>query len=490
MNFANIMKEEATKTHTENGALAYNTTEDALLDLFAIGGALRKRDENEIISKFNAAFNEDALLATKMLFYIGNVRGGLGERRTFRICLKWLAQNHSGIALKNLPYIALFNRWDSVFELIGTPIEPSMWQLIADTLAKDATELTSAIQSDRKPQISLLAKWLPSENASSKKTRKLAREVISKLEISPKLYRKTLSALRRTLKVVECDMSANNWENIYYPGVPSYAMKNYRQAFQRHDGERFNEFIGKVTKGEEKIHADVLYPYNLVESYLNNYHIKDYDSVIEAQWKALPDYVGDGDNIIVMADTSGSMIGRPIATAVGLAAYFAQHNKGEYHNLFMNFSDRPSFISLDEGSSLRDAILKVSRSSWGFNTNLEAAMNKILELAVKNNIPQEDMPKALCVISDMEIDHCTNRTYDYVEHLSKKFKTAGYMLPKLVFWNVDSRKDTFLTKNPYTILVSGQSASTFKTVLKNLTKNAYQTMLDTLNNPIYDCITI
>ena len=497
MNFATVMKNAATEKYTENGAKAYCTTDNALLDMFALGGAMRKRTEQDIIKKFELAFKEDALLATKMLFYIGNIRGGLGERRTFRTCLKWLAQNHSGIVLKNMPYIALFNRWDSVFELIGTPIEPSMWKLITDTLAKDATELTSAIQSNRKPQISLLAKWLPSENASSKKTRKLAREVISKLEISPRLYRKTLSALRRALKVVERDMSANNWDKIYYPGVPSYAMKNYRNAFKSHDEERFNEFIGKAVKGEEKIHSETLYPYDIFEAYTTRDGLwskptmKPYDEALEAQWKALPNYVNDGANIVVMADVSGSMYGRPLATSVSLATYFAQRNNSIFKDLYMTFTNNPHFIDISKCTTLHSALETVTNTDMGFSTDLEAAFNAILNLATNNHISQEDMPKALVVISDMEINsYMYDRNLNFVDMMKKRFESAGYKMPKLVMWNVDARHDTFLTKDNGVICVSGSSASTFKTIMRNLSKDAYQTMMDTLNDPMYDCITI
>ena len=495
MNFVNAMRNEATKKYTENGAMAYSTSGDALLDLFSIGGALRKRTEADIIEKFRLAYEDDALLATKMLFYIGNVRGGLGERRTFRICLKWLAQNHPGVALKNMPYIALFNRWDSIFELIGTPIEPSMWKLISETLAKDAFNLSESLRNSEPAQISLLAKWLPSENASSKKTRALAREVISNLEISPRLYRKTLSALRRALKIVERDMSSNNWDKIYYPGVPSYAMKNYRNAFKTHDEERFNEFIGKAVKGEAKIHSETLYPYNILEAYTNmsswSFSVRPYDEALEAQWNALPNYVNEGNNIVVMADVSGSMCGRPLATSVSLATYFAQRNQSAYKNLYMTFTDNPHFIDISDCSTLHKAIEKVGRTDMGFSTNLERAFEAILNLAIQNMIPPEDMPKALVIISDMEINsYMSSRHLDFVATMKERFRAAGYKLPKLVMWNVNARNDTFLTKDNGVICVSGSSTSTFKTIMRNLSKDAYQTMMDTLNDPMYDCITI
>ena len=500
MNFSDVIKENATRTYTENGAKAYNTTGDKLLDLFATVGALRTRTKEEIEEKFRLAFEEDNLLATKLMFYSGNIRGGLGERRTFRICLKWLANEHPKIVIKNIPLIAHFNRWDSLFELIDTSVEEAMWLYIAETLTNDILNLTVSKKMNSEPHISLLAKWMPSENASSKKTRKLAKKAISKLQITAKRYRQILSALRAQLKIVEKSMSAQEWNKINYSGVPSYAMKNYRNAFERHDSERFKEFIGAVKKGEKKINASTLFPYDLIHQYTSrsgwDFNVTNYDEVLEQQWKALPNYVDEGTEVLVMADTSGSMFygdTRPMETSVGLAIYFAQRNKGMYHNTFMTFSSTPAYYSIDEGASLKDCIQKVSRGPWTGSTNLTGAMRKILQDAISNSVAPEEMPKALVVISDMEIDvaqRWDSDKWDYTDALAEEFERAGYVMPKLVFWNVNSRNDTFLTKNKNTILVSGQSPSTFRSVLKSINKTAYEAMLEVLNDPMYDCVRI
>ena len=334
MNFANVMKKEAQTKLTENGAVAYNTLNSGLLDLFAVIGALRPQSESEIEQKFARAFNEDKLLATKMLFYAGNIRGGLGERRTFRVCLKWLAQNYPEIVIKNMANIPLFNRWDSLFILENTPAERAMWEFIK-------VQLMSDIRAMKKNQsISLLAKWMPSENASSKRTVRLAQKAMSALYMTPRNYRKALSALRKYIKVVERDMSANQWDDINYEGVPSYAMKNYRNAFAKHDAIRFSNYIASLNKGEAKINASTLFPYDLVREYVNEvwtgglyYRNGKLDSVVEAQWKALPNYIEGENNYVVMADVSDSMNGRPLMTSIGLAIYFAERNKGDYHNI-------------------------------------------------------------------------------------------------------------------------------------------------------------
>ena len=495
MNFATSVKKNTNTKLTENGARAYTTQGNALTDLFAQIGALRPRTEDEIANKYAAAFAADPLLATKMLFYAGNVRGGLGERRTFRICLKWLATNHADIVIKNAALIPHFNRWDSMFVLVGTAAEKEMWKVIADQLNSDMAAV-AASKNTRKPQpISLLAKWLPTETASAKNTRDLAFRTMRNLGLTPRAYRKVLTALRKHLKVVESTMSAREWQAIQYAQVPSYAMKNYRKAFVKHDPEGFAAYKASLIKGETKINASTLYPYDLVGQYshggYNGRNCQE-DTIVEAQWKALPDYVSGENNILIMADVSGSMYGRPMDTSVSLATYFAQHNAGPYHNLYMSFTDQPHFIELREGASLAECVRKLYSTDVGYNTNLEKAFDYILRHAIANGVSNEEMPAALVVVSDMEIDRYMHQNrMDFVDAMKTKFARYGYTLPKLILWNVEARNDTFLSKQDGVICVSGQSTSTFRELCGNLDgKTTWDIMCETLNNPMYDCVTI
>ena len=496
MNFADAVKTNTDIKLTENGARAYSTTGKALLDLFAQIGALRPRTEQEIADKYAAAFAADPLLATKMLFYAGNVRGGLGERRTFRICLKWLATNHPSIVIKNIELIPHFNRWDSLFVLIGTKAEADMWKFVAKQMNADMAAV-AASKTTRKPQaISLLAKWMPTETASSKNTRDLAFKTMRNLGMTPRSYRKVLSALRKHLKVVETSMSAQEWEAIQYAQVPSYAMKNYRAAFAKHDPDGFSAYKASLVKGETKVNASTLYPYDLVAQYTKRcgYWSRNCsaDTIVEAQWKALPNYVKGENNILVMADVSGSMSGRPMDTSIGLATYFAQHNKGDYHNLYMTFTNQPHFITLREGATLAECVSKVKGTDVGYNTNLEAAFNYILQHAISNGVSDKELPKALVVVSDMEIDrYMRQNKMDFVDAMRVKFARHGYTLPKLILWNVEARHDTFLTKQEDVLCVSGQAASTFRELCGNLDgKTAWDIMIETLGNKMYDCVSI
>ena len=265
MNFAQAMYREGTHKLTENGAFAYDSTaQGALLDLFSQVGALRPRTETEIASKFAAAFREDALLATKMMFYTGDIReGGLGERRTFRVCLRWLAEKRPDIVNKNMTLIPFFNRFDTLFTLVGTDCEKAMWELVAKTLTEDVNAMKASTGRKHVP-CSLLAKWMPSENTSSAKTRALANKAIKALRLTPRTYRRMLSALRKHIGVTECKMSAGEWTSIEYAKVPSYAMHNYGSAFAKHDYARFDAYLKSVSKGEVKINSSVLFPYDLV----------------------------------------------------------------------------------------------------------------------------------------------------------------------------------------------------------------------------------
>lgn len=490
MNFAEAAKKTTEFTLTENGAFAYNTAaQGALLDMFGVAGALRSRSEGEIIAKFKDAFAEDALLATKLLFYAGNIRGGLGERRTFQICLNWLAQNHPEIAIKNIMNVPHFNRWDILIKAyLGTDAEDQMWTVVEQQLRQDCHNYCE------KQPISLLVKWLPSVNASSKITRQMAKIAYCKLHfLNEKEYRTVLHQLREYLNVVENLMSHGRWNEINYEAVPSKAMLRYRNAYAKKDNERFREYQQKLAKGEAKINASTLYPYDLVEKYTNHgyYAQMKEDEIVEAQWKALPNYLTKPKNILVMADVSGSMSGRPMDTSVGLAIYFAERNQGDYHNLYMTFTNRPHYVQIKEKATLAQKIRQVMTTDVGYNTNLEKAFETILATAATMNVSPENMPEALVVISDMEIDNymCWYGV-DFVDEMKKRFEAKGYQFPKLILWNVEARKDTFLTQSQDVIMISGHSPSQFKALINCLDKSGYEVMLEVLNDPMYDCVTI
>lgn len=485
MNFSEVMREETKWTKTENGADCKNTTDSALLDMFASIGSMRTRSDDEIIKKFELAFQEDPLGAMRCLFYARDIRGGLGERHVFRVLLPYIAEHHKDEMINTLGFIPEYGRWDDLYSLIGTKVEPYMWEFVRTQLAQDKGTMEEGFA-----PCSLLAKWLKKADASSQNTRKLGIYTAKKLGMSVYDYKRLCNRLRKYIDVVEQKMSARQWDSINYPAVPSRAMMNYRKAFARHDGERFEEYINNVSSGKEKINSATLYPYDIVEKIL--YSHED-SKVLEAQWDNLPNYVEGEVNAIVMADVSGSMYGRPMATSIGLAMYFAERNKGAYHNLFMTFSGNPKFVEI-KGNTITQKMNFISKASWGFDTDLEAALLKILDVAIENHCSQKEMPKSLIIISDMEINRCTNQEHgeNFYDYVSRVYEEHGYKIPNVVFWNVDSMNDVFLAdKNRKGVqLVSGQSASTFKNLIGCVDKTPVEMMYSVLNSERYQAIQI
>lgn len=484
MNFSELMREEGKWTKTENGADVKNTTDSALLDMFATIGSMRSRSEDEIIKKFELAFQEDPLGAMRCLFYARDIRGGLGERRVFRVLLPYIAEKHISALVNNIELVPEYGRWDDLYSLIGTKLEACMWSEIKGQLIEDEIHMKNNMP------CSLLAKWLKKADASSRNTKKLGIYTAKKLGMSVYDYKRLCVKLRRYIDVVEQRMSENEWDSIKYPSVPSRAMMNYRNAFQRHDKERFDEYLNKVKSGEQKINSSTLYPYDIVEKIL--YEHED-SKVLEAQWDNLPNYVDGNINAVVMADVSVSMFGRPMSTSIGLAMYFAERNTGAYHNLFMTFSGRPEFVEI-KGNNITEKIRFINKADWQSSTNLEAALMKILEVAVNNHCSQEEMPKSLIIISDMEINECTSQEHreNFYDYVARVYEEHGYKIPNVVFWNVDSRNDVFLSdKNRKGVqLVSGQSASTFKNLIGCVDKTPIEMMYSVLNSERYQAVQI
>lgn len=485
MNFADAARTNSHFTRTENGAVALNTTGSRCLDFYATVGALRNADELRIQSLFADAYNEDALIATKTAFYARDIRGcGLGERQTFRTIIRYMAEYHPEALRPNLDLIGVYGRYDDMYSLIGTKLEDDMWIAMKKQFEEDMENL----HADK--AVSLLAKWIKTADASSDKTRKLGILTAQKLGYPVYNFKRMVRALRKKIGVIESLMSAGRWDEIEYSAVPSRAMMIYRDAFKKHDEKRYSEFIDKAIIGEEKINSATLYPYDLIE------RSRDYGKIIEnktveAQWRQLPNYVEEGTNALVIADTSGSMSGRPLNTALGLAIYFAERNKGAYHNLWMSFSMNPKLHEI-KGETLAEKLRSIDMGDWMGNTDLRAAFDLVLDIAVENDIPQSEMPKSLIVISDMEIDRCGNKSWTFYEKMENKFKKHGYEIPNIIFWNVNSRHDVFHADNSRkgVQLVSGQSASTFKQVMECVGMTPVEAMLKTINSERYEAIKI
>lgn len=470
--YAETLRSVSTCKQTENGANAFSTTNSACVDLFAVIGALRNGGnyEQRLHDLIDGAYAEDPLLLAKMLFYARDIRGGLGERKVFRDALYYCAVKYPSIIKKNIALIPEYGRWDDLFSLIGTEFEEDMWKILLTQFLSDEDAVANG--SD---QISLLAKWLPSADTSSKSTRALAYLCASHFDMTVYSYKRRVRALRKKLNLLETNMSSKAWENIDYSHVPAQAHCRHVGAFFRNDEKRYKDYLAAVQAGKKTINTSTLYPYEIVEKIEGGrYNIiteKEAYAPYETMWKNLPNYVTDPKaNILIMADTSGSMYGRPMAVSVSLAIYFAERNNGPFGNLYMTFATHPRLISIDPKKSLVDKYAQLIYGPWGGSTNLVGAFDLLLDVAVKTNAKAEDMPKSLVVITDMEINSGGDDSKIWntiVDDMRDKYAKAGYALPNVIFWNVASRHDTYLARSNYkgVQLVSGSSPSVFRSIM-------------------------
>lgn len=507
MNTNSLASAMIRKSHaklTENGAYALDSSLDPIVDLFAEIGALRERSDDDIINLFERAYSIDKLLVTKILFYARDIREGLGERRTFRILLKHCADAHPEAIRNNIGLIGEYGRYDDLYMLIGTKLEAQMWETMKAQFLADFDAMAQ-----NKP-ISLLAKWIKTPDASSKATRALGILTARKLGYSVYDFKRLLRKLRKYLKIVEATMSAQQWSDIDYQAVPSRAAMLYRKTFWKHDADRYSAYIEDVKSGDKKINAGTLYPYDILERYcpdnvFTTYHFRDpkVDDTLEELWKALPNYVSeDAGNMLVMADVSGSMNGRPMATSVGLAIYFAERNTGDFKNMFMTFSRNPSVVDI-RGRTLLDKIKSVFDKGVGYDTNIEKAFDALLDMAIDNNTPADQMPSALIIISDMEFNNISDSDscwrddivtdMSFYDTMKSRYEHKGYTIPHIVFWNVNARHDTFHTEAniPGTTLLSGQSVTAFKNFISAIEgMTPIEFMLMAINVERYSAITI
>ena len=488
-NFLNNLIDADNYTLTENMAVTHKTTKSKVLDMFAMGGSYRNRSDADCINLFINALEENEALAMKCLFYLRDVRGGQGERRFFRVCFKWLCDNNLEAAKRNLEYLSEYGRWDDlIYVTAGTKLEDYALSLIKEQLVLDMESKTP----------SLLAKWLPSENASSHKTRKMAIKVRTYLKMTHKEYRKALAELRKRINIVERLMSENRWDEIEFDKIPSKAGLIYKNAFARRDliAKKYETF---AKDANTKVNAKVLYPYDVAHRAFNCYD-KDYNStdrlMIQKYWNALPDYYkGREENGLAIVDTSGSMSGQPLEVAVSLGAYIAERGHGPFANHFITFSSRPELIRF-EGVDITDKFDRARRADWEMNTDLESVFKLLLRTAQKESTRPEDMPTRLYILSDMEFDGClTDDWYSHssqdevetlLEKIAREWKEAGYELPPVVFWNLNARQNNIPAMGGRFSYVSGFSPVMIEQILSGV--DGYDLMLMKLMSERYAVI--
>ena len=469
-------------TRTENGALTYASTGSEHLDFYFSIPGLRHKTEKEIFQKFRPALNRDPELALKMLFYLRDVRGGQGERKVFRDLLGLIRKEYSSwITTDFIYWVAEYGRWDDIFSLLGTD--------------NDAF-IINVINKELKNGNGLLAKWMPREKSAK---RILARQLMTQLGLSSKEYRKTLSSLT---KVVEQKMCANDWHDIEFSTVPSVAHLRYRRCFSKFPA--YAEYLEQVDCGEVKINASTLYPHDIICQLLAEFSwwsdkdksnlSKIAQSTLEAQWRALPNYLSSSDQyrVLPLIDVSGSMYTSnspsAIHVAIGMGLYVAERNEGAFKDHFVTFSSTPQLCTL-KGDSLKEKVDNLIDSDWGMNTNFEAVFDLILTRAIVNELPAKEMPTHILVFSDMHFDQASSNDWTLFELIRAKYTTAGYDCPQIIFWNLNARGANNPVHQHQTgaALVSGYSPSILEAIfsgdLSHLTP--HKIMMDVLGSDRY-----
>ena len=511
---------------TENGAIGYKSTGSLLTDLNFRVSSMRNNVSDDDMRIFIQAMNEDLEYAIKWLFFTRDIRGGMGERDTFLKMYMKYAELYPKEAKATLKLVAEFGRWKDVVDIINMDPKDKLdgMELIKDTFYTDIQNYMEG------KSISLLAKWMPSINASNK-ARRQAKRFANCFGLSYGSYRKLLSKLRAYLDVTEVKTCDNRWGEIDYNKVSSNANKRYINAFKKHDGERYMEHCLKAldtsTNPNVKMHASVLFPHEIWDKYTKlpglsyndcYYRGKGYfdtvqpapaDISLEAMWKNLAE-IGDCGNTMVVVDGSSSMTCRiknikPIDIARSLGVYFAERCEGEFNNILMEFSSKPKLIDINDCKTLRDKIVKISNYTDCSNTDIEAVFMLILQTAVNANMDQSDLPDRILIVSDMEFDSATSNTIygkkssftsktifgikGLFEELADRYEQYGYKLPKLVFWNVNSRTNTIpVVENEFgVILVSGFSPNIMSMVMCGET-DPWLALKKKLDENRYDCI--
>lgn len=458
----NFLNSESNRTYTENGALTNRTSGNFCLDLFFKAGAMRGASEQEIADVVTRAYAENPVKTLKIVFFARDVRGGLGERRFFSAAVRTLAGTAPEAVNRNIRFFAEYGRFDDLLALLGTQCESAALEVIKSRLDNDLAAF------EREEPVSLLAKWLPSINTSSDKARRQAKLIAKRLGFSEKEYRQTLSKLRKYTDIVENRLRVRDY-TFDYGKQSSGAMFKYRKAFARNDGERYAAYLADVKSGAAVMHADTLYPYQIVRSCLSC-ELSEQDKLsLDAAWKSLPVY-GETGNAIAVVDGSGSMTWspnggvRPIDAALSLGIYFAEHNKGAFANHFITFSATPRLVEI-KGADIAEKTRFCSTFNEVSNTNLEAVFDLILSAAVRNNVPKSELPERIYIISDMEFDYCITGGNDLTlfAAMKQKYTRHGYKLPDTVFWNVNSRGENFPVSVSETgaALVSGFTPAIF-----------------------------
>jgi hypothetical protein len=312
--------------------------------------------------------------------------------------------------------------------------------------------------------------------------------------MSPKDYRKMLVENSNTVEQLMC---AKEFSKIEYSKLPSKAMSDYMKAFSKNDLARFQEYLNSVEKGETKINAGAVYPYDIIKS-MNQGNAKG----ANVQWDALPNYMeNNNEKFLPVVDVSGSMScpagGSSSVTcmdvAISLGLYISERNVGPFQDAFVTFSSNPSLQILK--GSLSERYNQLIRADWAMSTNIEAVFNLILKKAKASKVSQEEMPTMILILSDMEFNYAGGKNWNPTaqQMIETEYTLAGYDMPKIVYWNIQSRGDNnkpvHFDKNG-TSLVSGFSPSLLTSLLAGKDMSPLSMMMSVIGSERYASVTV
>uniref|UniRef100_A0A7S4HV64 TROVE domain-containing protein n=1 Tax=Vannella robusta TaxID=1487602 RepID=A0A7S4HV64_9EUKA len=464
------MAESKDMALTENGALSFPTTLDSCVDLFF--KTVRGISEENLVPLLDAAWAESPEATLRIIFQTRDCRGGKGEKKIFYQALRWLHSKSPAVVSKNLTHIPFFGTWKDLLAVCSTipEIEGEVIDLFVERLKDDKRILEVSESNKDEEVVSLCAKWAPTEKHSYDAKQKLAKKIAAKLcgsKNAMKEYRTGyLVPLRNRLRITERFMCANEWDNIPYSTVPSRCMNRNKFAFVKHDEDRFQKYLLAAMSGKAKLQGKQMYPHELVSQLMR---ASKRDLVVECQWKSIMDGIkemGSLNKSIVLSDVSGSMSGVPMQVSIALGLLISEVSCGPFRDMIITFESCPKFHHV-QGENLLERVRNVMRMSWGGSTNFQAALDLILTLAKKENVPQDDMPDKLFVISDMQFNQADGNYATNHQVLEKKFKDAGYEVPLIVYWNVRPNTTEFpaLSDTPGVALLAGYSPSLLKVVM-------------------------
>lgn len=481
-------------TETANGACSYKNTDSSRVNLFY--KSCRGVSKEELVLLLEKSWEEDVLDTLKLIAYTRDIRGGKGERNIFREMLVWLASVHPEELKLNIDcFIKEYGRYDDIFVLCKVKeMEDFCINFCVEQFKADLMNIDTENKS-----VSLLAKWFPSENKKLDKEYKIYKRICKKLCLTPKQFRTNyLVPLRRKIDILETKMCEKKWENIEFSKVCGSAMKIHSRptkAFERNVPEKFEEYKTKLTSGTTSVNGKTLFPHEIVKEYLNARHM---DVILEKQWEEIIKGTTDSDSntgmkdCLVLSDVSSSMSGTPMIVSIAMGILISSKSSEKWRDLVLTFESNPHFHNV-KGDTLFEKVKCLQKAPWGGSTDFCKALDLILTVGLNKRLSQSEMPKKLIVISDMQFNEADKKYMTNYQYIQKRYQESGYILPTIVFWNVNGQFNDIpvdSSNQQGVSLISGFSASLIKSISNGEIPTPFTTMRAAIDVERYSLVKV